>query len=160
MWEQSELLLLLITANGAPILLNKALGTRLDRPLDGGLILGDGRRFLGSSDTIRGLAGAVLSAAAVAALLGHGARTGAAIGFFSMVGDAFSSFVKRRLGLQPGDKATGLDQIPESLLPLLVVAGRYGLGWWDVALLVSAFSLFSMAASRLLFGLHLRSRPH
>jgi CDP-2,3-bis-(O-geranylgeranyl)-sn-glycerol synthase len=160
MWEKAELLLLVITANGAPILLEKLMGRRLDQPLDGGLVLGDGRRLLGRSVTIRGVAGAVLATAALAAVLGHGARNGAVIGTCSMAGDAFSSFVKRRAGLSPGDKATGLDQIPESLLPLLAVAERYGLNWLDLSALVSSFTLFDMAASRLLYRMHIRRRPH
>jgi CDP-2,3-bis-(O-geranylgeranyl)-sn-glycerol synthase len=160
MWEKPELLLLLITANGTPILLDKALGPRLNRPLDGGLVLKDGSRLLGDSATIRGAAGAVLVTAGLASLLGHGARVGALVGALSMVGDALSSFVKRRMGLQPGDKSTGLDQIPESLLPLLAVAHRYGLGWADIALLVTGFTVFDMAASRLLYRLKIRRRPH
>jgi CDP-2,3-bis-(O-geranylgeranyl)-sn-glycerol synthase len=160
MWEKSELLALLITANGAPILLDKALGPRLSCPLDGGLIAWDGRRLLGRSATVRGVAAAVVATAGLAYLLGHGIRTGAAIGLLSMAGDGASSFVKRRLGLEPGDKATGLDQVPESLLPLLGIAERYGLRWWDVGLLVLAFSVFDVVVSRILFRLKLRRRPH
>ena len=160
MWERVELLLLLITANGAPILLDKAMGSRLECPLDGGMVLADGRRLLGRSGTVRGLVGAVLASAALSFAFGSGVRNGALIGLLSMVGDACSSFVKRRLGLSPGDKATGLDQVPESLLPLLAVAERYGLTWADVALLVGAFTLFDMLASRLLYRMHLRKKPH
>jgi CDP-2,3-bis-(O-geranylgeranyl)-sn-glycerol synthase len=160
MWEKTELLLLLIIANGTPILLEKALGGRLNRPLDGGIVLGDGRRLLGDSATIRGVAGAMLATAGFASLLGHGAKVGAVIGLLSMTGDAFSSFFKRRLGLEPGDKATGLDQIPESLLPLVAVSDRYDLGWVDIAALVSTFTLFDVVASRLLYRLKIRRRPH
>jgi CDP-2,3-bis-(O-geranylgeranyl)-sn-glycerol synthase len=160
MWEKSQLLLLLITANGTPVLLDKALGPLLNSPLDGGIRLRDGRRLLGESATIRGVMGAVLATTALSLLLGQGARTGAVIGLFSMAGDAISSFLKRRLGLAPGDKATGLDQIPESLLPLLAVANRYGLAWTDIALLVSGFTVFNIGASKLLYQLHIRNRPH
>jgi CDP-2,3-bis-(O-geranylgeranyl)-sn-glycerol synthase len=160
MWEKAELLLLLIAANGVPILLDKALGRLGDWPLDGGWVLADGRRLLGRSATVRGVAGAVLATGALAALLGHPAQAGALIGLLSMVGDAASSFVKRRLGLKPGDKATGLDQVPESLLPLLGVAERYGLTVADIGALVLAFTLFDMVASRLLYRLRLRKRPH
>jgi CDP-2,3-bis-(O-geranylgeranyl)-sn-glycerol synthase len=160
MWEKAELLLLLICANGAPILLDKALGPRMNFPLDGALKAWDGRRLLGESATVRGVMAAVIATAALATLLGQGPRTGAVVGLLSMCGDAFSSFVKRRLGLAPGEKATGLDQVPESLLPLLAVAERYGLTWRDVALLVLAFTLFDMVASRVLYRLNLRKRPH
>ena len=160
MWEKSGLLLLLIAANGAPILLAWALGPRWDWPLDGGRIHTDGRPWLGGHITTRGLVGAVLATMVLAYLLGLGVGLGALIGLLAMVGDALSSFVKRRLGLQPGDKATGLDQIPESLLPLLAVAGPYGLGWLDLALLVAAFTLFDMGVSGPLYRWHLRGRPY
>jgi hypothetical protein len=42
-----------------------------------------------------------------------------------MAGDLFSSFLKRRLNLPPSSPALGLDQVPESLFPLL--ACRYSL---------------------------------
>ena len=42
MWEKTGLLILLIAANGAPILLAWSLGQRWNWPLDGGLVLGDG----------------------------------------------------------------------------------------------------------------------
>lgn len=160
MWDRLEVLLLIIVANGAPILLDRALGHRFNRPLDGGVRLSDGRRLLGASATIRGVAAAVLFTAAAAYLIGHGARMGVLIGLWSMLGDALSSFVKRRVGLAPGDKATGLDQLPESLAPLLVVAGHYGFGWLDIALIALAFTLFDIAISRLLFRLRIRRRPH
>jgi CDP-2,3-bis-(O-geranylgeranyl)-sn-glycerol synthase len=76
-----------------------------------------------------------------------------------MLGDVLSSFVKRRLGVPPGEMAFGLDQIPESLLPLLAVAGEYRLGWDDILILVVAFTLFDLIVSRLLYRLHLRKRP-
>jgi CDP-2,3-bis-(O-geranylgeranyl)-sn-glycerol synthase len=87
-------------------------------------------------------------------------RTGVLIGLFAMVGDALSCFVKRRLGLEPGERAIGLDQVPESLLPLLAVMKEQGLDWWDVALLVLAFTLFSLVVSRILFRLALRKKPY
>jgi hypothetical protein len=37
----------------------------------------------------------------------------------AMIGDLFSSFAKRRMKLAPGSTALGLDQIPESLLPVI-----------------------------------------
>lgn len=160
MLEKLELLLLVISANGAPILLDDLLGRRWDWPLDGGKVLRDGRRLLGRSATVRGVFAAVSVTAFVAWLLGHPASVGALIGFLAMIGDAMSCFVKRRLGLEPGARAPVLDQVPESLLPLLAVSKPYDLSWMDVALLVLAFALFHMLLSRLLYRLKLRKRPH
>lgn len=160
MWNLVGLLLLLIAANGAPILVAWLLHRRWSWPLDAGLVLGDGRPLLGSHITWRGVVAAVLATSLGAWLLGLDAGLGALIGLMAMVGDALSSFIKRRLGLKPGDKATGLDQIPESLLPLLAVADPCGLHWPDLTLLVVSFTLFDMAVSGPLYRLHLRRRPH
>ena len=160
MWEKTVLLLLLIVANGAPILVAWRLGSRWAWPLDAGLVWRDGRRLLGESATLRGLVAAVVATALVAWVLGLG--LGALIGFLAMAGDALSSLIKRRLGLEPGAKATGLDQIPEALLPLLVLAGPLGLQlpWLDLTLLVVAFMIFDMVVSGPLYRLHLRRQPH
>ncbi len=162
MWEKTVLLLLLIVANGAPILVAWRLGPRWAWPLDAGLVLRDGRRLLGESATLRGLVAAVVATALLSGVLGLGLGLGALIGFLAMAGDALSSLIKRRLGLEPGAKATGLDQIPEALLPLLVVAGPLGLQlpWLDLALLVVAFMIFDMVVSGPLYRLRLRRQPH
>jgi CDP-2,3-bis-(O-geranylgeranyl)-sn-glycerol synthase len=158
--EKLYLLILIVTANGTPILLDDLMGRRWAWPLDGSLRFSDGRRLVGSSDTVRGLVGALVLTTAVAVLLGLPVQTGLLVGFFAMVGDVLSSFIKRRMALKSGDKAIGLDQVPESLLPLLAVMDAHGLDWLDVALLVLTFTLFSLAVSRILFRLKLRKRPH
>jgi hypothetical protein len=160
MLEKIELLLLIVTANGVPILLDDLLGRRWDWPLDGGVHFADGRRLLGHSATMRGMVSAVAATTGAALMLGFPARTGMLIGFFAMVGDALSCFLKRRLGLEPGARAIGLDQVPESLLPLLVVMGERGLEWWELGLLVLAFTLFSLVISRVLFRFKLRKHPY
>lgn len=160
MLEKLELLLLIVAANGVPVLLDNVLDRSWAWPLDGGLRLTDGRRLLGRSATLRGLAGALIATPCIALLLGFSAYTGFLIGLFAMIGDALSCFVKRRFGLEPGDRAIGLDQVPESLLPLLAVMEAQGLGWVDLVLLVLAFTLFNLAVSRILFRLKLRKRPH
>jgi voltage-gated potassium channel Kch len=158
--ENVDLLILILTANGTPIVLDDLMGRRWAWPLDGHLRFPHGRRLLGSSDTARGLVGAVVLTTIVAVFLGLPAQTGALVGIFAMVGDVVSSFVKRRMGLASGDKAIVLDQVPESLFPLLAVMDSHGLEWLDVALLVLAFTLSSLLVSRILFRLKLRKRPH
>jgi hypothetical protein len=160
MLEKMALLLLIVTANGVPILLDDLLERRWGWPLNGGLRLADGQRLLGRSATVRGLTGAILVTTGVALLLGFPAQTGALVGLFAMVGDALSCFIKRRLGLKPGERAIGLDQIPESLLPLLAVMGEWDLGWWDIGGLVLAFMLFSLIVSRILYRFKLRKQPY
>ena len=77
-----------------------------------------------------------------------------------MAGDLFSSFCKRRLGLPPSSRASGLDQIPESLLPLLACRDLLGLAAADIAACVVLFVVGEVVLSRVLFALRLRDRPY
>lgn len=155
-----RLLLILGVANSVPILVKRLLGTRWSAPLDAGWRLKDGRPLLGASKTVRGFVSAVAGSAIVAALLGFSPGLGAVVGAFSMLGDALSSFVKRRLGIAPSGRATGLDQIPEALLPLLVIRGTLALSWLQIAAITLAFFVLDVLLSRLAFRLGLRDRPY
>ncbi|MGF1639947.1 MAG: CDP-archaeol synthase [Rhodospirillales bacterium] len=154
------LLILVVVANGAPVAAKRLLGRRFAAPLDGGMRFVDRRPLLGGSKTVRGLAAAVLASAAAAPLVGFDWTLGLAVGAAAMAGDLLSSFVKRRLGLPSSATATGLDQIPESLLPLLVVGGPLALSGWDVALGVTAFLAGDLMLSPLLRRLGMRDRHH
>jgi len=153
-------LLLIVVANGAPVLFKRLLGARLAYPIDGGLIASDGRPLLGRSKTWRGLVGAVLLAACAAAIIRLPWQLGALAGASAMAGDSASSFAKRRFGLAPSSMALGLDQVPESLLPTLVCGIYLSLDLIDVVAIVLAFFVGELALSRLLFALRLRDRPY
>jgi CDP-2,3-bis-(O-geranylgeranyl)-sn-glycerol synthase len=56
--------------------------------------------------------------------------------------------------------AFGLDQIPEALLPLLVVADRFELSWWAIGWIVVGFIVLELALSRVLFRFGIRARPY
>jgi CDP-2,3-bis-(O-geranylgeranyl)-sn-glycerol synthase len=160
LWLSTRLLFLLAVANGAPILAKRVFGTWWSTPLDGGWTFVDGRRLLGPSKTVRGFVIATAGAAVAAELLGLSFGVGALVGAFSMLGDALASFVKRRLNMASSDRATGLDQIPEALLPLLVVASGLGLSLLDVLLITLVFFVLEMPLARLFFALRLRDRPY
>ncbi|MCU7921876.1 MAG: CDP-archaeol synthase [Candidatus Thiodiazotropha sp. (ex Dulcina madagascariensis)] len=155
-----KLLLLLVAANGAPILARHLFGDRFDLPLDGGHRTPKGRYLLGPSKTIRGLIAAILATSAIAPLLGIDWKSGAMIGALAMLGDLLASFVKRRLKMPPSSQAIGLDQVPESLLPLLYCALVLDLDWWSVLFLVLTFVVVVSLLSRLLFLLGIRRRPY
>jgi CDP-archaeol synthase len=159
-WLGLRLLLLLATANTAPIAATRLFGARWAAPLDGGLHFVDGRPLLGPSKTVRGLVAAVIATAVLAVLLGLPLAWGALIGAMSMLGDAMSSFAKRRLGIASSGRATGIDQIPEALLPLLAAKGEFDLSWLQIALITLAFFLLEMPLARLLFQFGLRDRPY
>jgi CDP-2,3-bis-(O-geranylgeranyl)-sn-glycerol synthase len=152
-----KLLLLIGIANGTPILLQKFFGSRFAFPVDGGRRLGDGQRLLGHSKSVRGVVTAVLAAAP---LLGLGWAIGALVGATAMLGDMISSFAKRRMKLPPSSMALGLDQVPESLIPLLACAPFIGLAALDIACVVATFFVLELLLSKLLFRLHVRERPY
>ena len=160
LWLGVRLLLLLGVANGAPIAVKRLLGARWAAPLDGGLHFVDGRRVLGPSKTVRGVVAAVVRTALGAMLLGLAPGMGAAIGAAAMAGDALSSFVKRRLGVEPSGRATGIDQVPEALLPLIVVRDALGLGWLHVAVVTAAFFALEIPLARWAHRIGLRDRPY
>jgi CDP-2,3-bis-(O-geranylgeranyl)-sn-glycerol synthase len=155
-----KLLALLIATNGAPILAKRLLEGRFELPLDLGLRFVDGRPLLGPHKTLRGIAVALLTAWIGALALGLPAQVGWWIGACAMLGDLVSSFTKRRLGIAPSDRALGLDQVPEALLPLWAVRAQYALGVWDIAVLVGAFFVLELALSQLLYALHIRKTPY
>jgi len=155
-----KLLFLLMAANGAPILINKGLGGRLAWPIDGGAYFVDRRPLFGSSKTWRGLIVAIPITGLAAAVLGLPFELGVWIGAAAMLGDLFSSFLKRRLDVPSSGQAIGLDQIPESLFPLLAVRVELGLELTYVAGLVIAFVFLDLVLSRLLFQLRIRQKPY
>lgn len=155
-----QLLLLLAAANTAPLLAKRCLGGRWAAPLDGGLRWFDGRPWLGPSKTLRGLIAAIAATTLAAPLLGLPAPTGALIGACAMLGDALSSFTKRRLGTQPSERFTGLDQIPEALLPLLAVRSSLGLTAAQIAAITLVFFALEIPLARLFHRLGLRDKPY
>jgi CDP-2,3-bis-(O-geranylgeranyl)-sn-glycerol synthase len=155
-----KLVLLLLVANGAPLIAYDLLKQRGAYPVDGGLRLPDGKRLLGDSCTWRGWLASAMVTTAAAPLLGLAATTGLTIALLAMAGDALSSFVKRRLGRPPGSMALGLDQIPEALFPLLGVRTQFSLQAWDIVLLVTGFIVLELLLSRILYKLRLRKQPY
>lgn len=160
MGQDVLLLLLLIIANGAPIVAYRLFGAKLDCPVDFGARARDGRRILGASKTWRGIIVAILSTAVAAMILGWSWQLGTLFGGLVMLGDLLSSFIKRRLGMPPSSMAFGLDQIPESLLPLAVLSAEFNLAWWRVIVLVLLFIMIELALSRILYKLRIRNRPY
>ncbi len=159
-WRIVEILILLALANGAPVIAKKLLGNRFAWPVDGDLRLFDGRPLFGPSKTIRGLILALSATAIGAALLGLGWRIGVLVAALAMAGDLISSFIKRRLGRAPSSRAIGLDQIPESLLPLLACKTLLLLSWTDMLAGVVLFLIGEPLLSRLLYKAHIRDQPY
>jgi CDP-2,3-bis-(O-geranylgeranyl)-sn-glycerol synthase len=145
----AELVTLLVIANGAPVFVSLVAGRHWDRPLDGQSVLRDGQPLLGNSKTIRGLVSAIVATAAVAPLFGLGLLQGAAFGGLAMLGDLASSFIKRRLGFASGRSAPLLDQLPETLLPLVLMRPVLGPTGKEIFVAVCVFVVLDLLLSSL-----------
>ncbi len=153
-----DFVFLIIVANASPIVTALAMRNRFNYPVDCGRILTDGMPLFGESKTIRGLVAAVSLTTVAAMLIGHPAIYGTLVGAYSMLGDLLSSFVKRRVKLPPSSRARVLDQLPEALLPTLVLAHEVGLSVGEVTVVVVVFFLFAITLSPMLFILGIRER--
>lgn len=161
MLMSAKALLLILVANSAPILIRHfSMVEKFSYPLDCGLRFVDGRRVLGDSKTWRGIIAAIIATLLCSVLIQTGWVTGVVVAVAAMLGDSLSSFVKRRLGIAPSAMAIGLDQIPESLLPLCCLHYFWQLAWFDIGVLVVLFLILELVVSRILFRLRIRNRPY
>jgi len=156
----AQLLVLLSLANGSPVVAKRILGEAYATPIDGSTRFVDGRPLFGPSKTIRGVVVSLLVTALGAPLLGLHFRVGLLVAAAAMAGDLLSSFLKRRFDLAPSSKATGLDQIPESLFPLLACRSALSLTAIDIAAGCVIFFVGEVLLSHLFFRLRLRDRPY
>lgn len=155
-----QLLLLIIIANGAPILARVLLHDAFDLAVDFGRKLPDNKAIFGSSKTWRGIFAAALATSAAAWFIGYSPTTGLLIAVFAVAGDLTSSFIKRRLAMKPSSMAPLLDQIPESLFPALIMMPVFNLTISSVLLLVLIFIIIELALSHTLYKWGIRKRPY
>src|SRR6266481_6080605 len=135
-------------------------GPRFSFPVDAGTIFFDRRPLFGPSKNVRGIFISVLLTTASAPLVGLDLTIGAIVAGAAMAGDLFSSFVKRRLNFPPSSQALGLDQVPESLFPMLACRDPLSLTIADIALGVGVFFIGELILSRLLYQAHVRDEPY
>lgn len=154
-----RILLVVMAANLAPPVLAHYLEHRLDRPVDGGRRLADGRPLLGPNKTVRGVIGGVLAAGFIGQVVGFGWLAGFAAGALAMLGDLATSFAKRRLGLDSGGSAPGLDQFLEGLLPIVYLGLLGGLAWPAGTALLAGFGLLAWSGSKLYTRIFLSPAP-
>ena len=152
--------LLLIAVNGAPVIAGNVLGGKWAKAVDLGRRFVDGRPLLGHSKTWRGLFAALLASIVVGALIGLPWWLGCLFGLLSMLGDLLASFTKRRLGIPPSGRARFLDQLPEALLPLVVLRESLALDWPGVLIAAAGFTVFEWVVSPWLYQLRIRRRPY
>lgn len=153
-------LILLTLANTTPLLAKRLMGNRFSYPIDGGVRFLDGEPLLGESKTIRGVSLALLVTSMSAPLVGVDWNIGLRVATLAMAGDLFSSFIKRRTHLPASSQAIGLDQVPESLFPVLACRKALSLTTVDIVGTVLAFVVGEVLLSRLLYKYRLRDQPY
>ena len=151
LWSLARAILLVAVANTAPL---------LAAPIDGGTVFLDKRPLFGQSKTLRGVIASVLLTIACGAFFGIDPGVAALVAVAAMAGDLLSSFVKRRLDMPPSSRATGWDQLPECLLPLLLERDALSLSFVDIAIACSLFFIGEIFLARMFFKLRLRDKPY
>jgi hypothetical protein len=155
-----QLTVLLALANSSPVVAKRIFGERLSYPVDAGLALNDGRPLFGPSKTVRGVLSSLLVTSIGSALMGQGFALGALVSVTAMIGDLISSFIKRRLGFPSSSRATGLDQVPESLFPLVACRYFVALSILDMVAIVVIFVAGGIILSPLLHLARIRDEPY
>jgi CDP-diglyceride synthetase len=155
-----QLLMLLALANGAPLIAKKILGNAFAYPLDNGVTLADGQPLFGRSKTVRGIVLSIATTTLAAPWAGLSPAAGLLLSSVAMMGDLFSSFIKRRMKLAPGSMALGLDQVPESFLPAIAARSILPISALDAVIVSGFFFAGELAVSRALFALNIRDRPY
>ncbi|WP_236744361.1 CDP-archaeol synthase [Marinobacter similis] len=99
------LFVMLVLANGMPVVVARILKRRWATPVDGGRLWSDGRPILGPSKTWRGLISGVACCALFSSVIGLGLMFGLLFGTLALWGDLLSSFYKRRMGMASSARA-------------------------------------------------------
>jgi len=155
-----QILVLILCANGAPVLVQRWFPSSINQPVDLGYHFIDNKPLLGASKTWRGLMASLLLTPLCAFLIGISPLHGFIIACLAMSGDLISSFIKRRLNIPVSAMAIGLDQIPESLLPFIFVYFYYQLSLLQLVSGVILFILCELMLSMVLFKMGIRKRPY
>ena len=121
-------------ANAAPLLLGGG------RPIDGGKNFFDGERILGAHKTIRGFFAGILGGSIIGLaetpvdsrlLVG-----GFLIGLGTVLGDLLGAFLKRRVGIKPGNPLPIVDQLDFVLGGLLLGQLVFPLSLYSILIVV------------------------
>jgi CDP-diglyceride synthetase len=158
--ETIEILILILVANGSPVLMSFLLSHRMSLPIDLGLKLKDQQYLFGKTKTWRGLVTSLVATVLASFFITGGFRAGLVIVSLAMSGDLLSSFIKRRLKKESSSKALLLDQIPESLFPALGMMLIIKLDLIQVIEIVIAFIIIELMLSQALYRIGIRKYPY
>jgi len=148
-------------ANAAPVVLGGG------PPLDMGKKFLDGRRIFGDGKTARGFVGGLIVGTIVGLLQGVARaplREYLLLGFLlalgALLGDLASSFVKRRLGIERGGAAPGLDQLSFVVAALILASPVKVPPWQVIAVILIITPPIHLATNFVGYKLGLKGRPY
>lgn len=144
----ATIVLYLLWVNGLPPLISMVCGDRWSRPLDGGRVWRDQQPIFGPHKTIRGILTSLLGGIMAAPLIGVAWWVAAIAALLAMSGDLLSSFIKRRRTLKSGTEIVILDQLFESLFPILFLDQVLKLTWVQIAAILVLFITIANWSSR------------
>jgi CDP-diglyceride synthetase len=136
-------------------------------PMDGGKVLGDGRRVFGDNKTWKGFFGMIALTALSAWLCwrgvyAHSFLRGAWLGFAYVLFELPNSFIKRRLGVQAGTNGgfvqTFFDQADSAIGYALFLAVAIPVHWYDVIWLAALATVTHYVINVLLYLVKLRGQ--
>jgi CDP-2,3-bis-(O-geranylgeranyl)-sn-glycerol synthase len=155
-----ELLLLILVANGTPVVISYLFRDCCAWPVDLGYRLSDKQFCFGPHKTWRGVFFSLLLTGLVSILAGYDFWTGVIIAVLSMAGDLLTSFLKRRLGKESGSRLIMLDQFLESCLPAYWFMAEFQLDYLKLSILVLCFIIIDQLLSVIFYKLGVRKHPY
>lgn len=147
--ETFRIILFLLLVNGLPPFIALLTNDRLNYRMDGGKSWFDGRPLFGHNKTVRGVIAAIAGGTLAYSLLGQSWWVASVTATMAMTGDLFSSFIKRRLVLESGSDLPVLDQLFESLFPLIFLNFALELNTLQNIAVLGIFISFAYLSSRL-----------
>lgn len=148
-------------ANATPVVLGGG------RPIDANKKFTDGRPIFGAGKTAQGFIAGLAAGTFVGLLQGiaegtlsHYLALGFLLALGALLGDLLGSFIKRRLGIERGGAAPGLDQLSFVVVALLA-ASPLDLPGWKIVLTIIIITLpIHLATNFSCYKLGLKSRPY
>lgn len=146
-----------MVANGAALLSRKL--PLPEWPIDFGLEW-KGRRLLGNHKTWRGLVVAVVVASLVGLIQGR-LMMGLLLGIGGMMGDLIGAVMKRRSGLEPGEKHFWYDRVLDAVVALNLVwgIGYLDITFWQCIWLVAVSAKINDVANVVWYRLRIKESP-
>ena len=155
------------------------------KPIDGGLVLSDGKRLFGANKTWKGLIGMIVFTAICTIILNiypeqstafrsgrslndipYEAMYGATLGLAYILAELPNSFIKRRIDIAPGKNATGIkgilftviDQADSIIGGAIVISLFTAMSFYYFWLLVLVASAIHYAINLLMYFVRLKSQ--